>query len=97
MTAVEVVAAPARWPTTDMIVETAALTAVKRGYAYVVQNERGHFFSEGNYDILGAPTTDGDDALTWMAKQAWSNGKVGTTGCSSQPRATRGAAARRSR
>ena len=37
---------------------TAALAAVKRGYAYVVQNERGHFFSEGNYDILGvaAPT-----------------------------------------
>ena len=34
---------------------TAALTAVKRGYAYVVQNERGHFFSEGNYDILGTP------------------------------------------
>ncbi len=27
---------------------TAALAAVKRGYAYVVQNERGHFFSEGN-------------------------------------------------
>ena len=62
---------------------TAALTAVQHGYAYVVQNERGHFFSEGNYDILGAPTSDGDDALTWMAKQAWSNGKVGTTGCSS--------------
>src|SRR5258708_2819545 len=35
------------------------LSAVKRGYAYVVQNERGHFFSEGNYDILGAPRTDG--------------------------------------
>src|SRR6516164_4404105 len=31
------------------------LTAIKRGYAYVLQNERGHFFSEGNYDILGAP------------------------------------------
>src|ERR1700719_3969193 len=40
-----------------------ALTAVKRGYAYVVQNERGHFFSEGNYDILGAPRTDGTDML----------------------------------
>jgi putative CocE/NonD family hydrolase len=62
---------------------TAALTAVKRGYAYVVQNERGHFFSEGNYDILGAPRTDGVDALAWMAAQPWSNGKVGTTGCSS--------------
>ena len=43
----------------------------------------GHFFSEGHYDILGAPTTDGYDALDWIAKQPWSNGKVGTTGCSS--------------
>ena len=34
---------------------TAELDAVKRGYAYVEMNERGHFFSEGNYDILGAP------------------------------------------
>jgi len=62
---------------------SAQLAAVKRGYAYVVMNERGHFFSEGNYDILGPPITDGSDALTWMAKQPWSNGKVGTIGCSS--------------
>jgi len=61
---------------------TRALTAVQHGYAYVVQNERGHFFSEGNYDILGS-RTDGYDALTWMQEQSWSNGKVGTTGCSS--------------
>ena len=39
---------------------TAELTAVKRGYAFVEMNERGHFFSEGSYDILGAPLTDGD-------------------------------------
>src|SRR5438128_7294258 len=61
----------------------AALTAVKRGYAYVVQNERGHFFSEGNYDILGAPRTDGYAAIAWLSSQPWANGKVGTTGCSS--------------
>jgi hypothetical protein len=60
-----------------------AIAAVKRGYAYVVQNERGHFFSEGNYDILGAPITDGSDAIDWLTRQPWSNGKVGTTGCSS--------------
>jgi len=60
-----------------------ALTAVKRGYAYVVQNERGHYFSEGHYDILGPPVTDGEDALAWIAGQPWSNGKIGTTGCSS--------------
>src|SRR5579863_9828166 len=62
---------------------TAMVEAVKRGYAYVVMNERGHFFSEGNYDILGPPLTDGSDAMDWMAKQSWSNGKVGTIGCSS--------------
>jgi putative CocE/NonD family hydrolase len=60
-----------------------ALTAVKRGYAYVVQNERGHYFSEGNYDILGAPRSDGTDMLDWLKSQSWTNGKVGTTGCSS--------------
>jgi putative CocE/NonD family hydrolase len=27
--------------------------------------------------------SDGEDALEWMRKQPWSNGKVGTTGCSS--------------
>ena len=62
---------------------TAVLTAIKHGYAYVVQNERGHFFSEGNYDILGPPVTDGADLMEWISKQQWSNGKVGTTGCSS--------------
>ncbi len=60
-----------------------ALDAVKRGYAYVVQNERGRYFSEGQWDILGTPTTDGYDAFTWMAKQPWSNGRIGTLGCSS--------------
>ena len=62
---------------------SAAITAIKRGYAYVVQNERGHFFSEGNYDILGPPATDGHDAMAWLGTQEWSNGKVGATGCSS--------------
>jgi len=62
---------------------TAELKAVKSGYAYVEMNERGHFFSEGEYDILGPPLTDGTDAISWMAAQPWSNGKVGTIGCSS--------------
>jgi len=60
-----------------------ALEWVKKGYAFVVQNERGRFFSEGEWDILGVPLTDGYDAMEWMSKQSWSNGKVGTLGCSS--------------
>ncbi|MEY8021831.1 CocE/NonD family hydrolase [Muriicola sp. SD30] len=60
-----------------------ALEAVKRGYAYVVQNERGRYFSEGEWDILGVPLTDGYDAFSWMTDQNWSNGKIGLLGCSS--------------
>ena len=60
-----------------------AYEAVKRGYAYVVQNERGRYYSEGQWDILGVPLTDGYDAFTWMKDQSWSNGKIGTFGCSS--------------
>jgi hypothetical protein len=37
------VGCPARCP----IRHDLATEAVKRGYAYVVMNERGHFFSEG--------------------------------------------------
>lgn len=60
-----------------------ALEWVKKGYAYVIQNERGRFFSEGEWDILGTPLSDGYDAMEWMSKQPWSNGKIGTLGCSS--------------
>jgi uncharacterized protein len=62
---------------------TNALDAVKRGYALVEMNERGRYFSEGDYDILGVPLTDSDDAFDWMTLQPWSSGKVGLIGCSS--------------
>jgi uncharacterized protein len=59
------------------------LDAVKRGYVLVEMNERGHFFSEGNYDILGAPLSDANDQFDWMAAQPWSSGRIGLIGCSS--------------
>jgi hypothetical protein len=61
----------------------AIVEAVSRGYSYVLQNERGRYFSEGKFEILGYPRTDGYDALTWISDQNWSNKKVGTLGCSS--------------
>ena len=60
-----------------------AVETVSRGYAFVIQNERGRYFSEGEFKILGKPRTDGYDALSWIAEQDWSNGRVGTIGCSS--------------
>src|SRR5246127_1721656 len=62
---------------------TTELDAVKRGYVLVEMNERGHFFSEGDYDILGVPLTDSDDEFDWMTAWPWSTGKVGLIGCSS--------------
>jgi putative CocE/NonD family hydrolase len=59
------------------------LESVKRGYVFIVQNERGRYFSQGKWEILGKPQTDGYDTLSWIAKQPWSNSKVGTLGCSS--------------
>lgn len=60
-----------------------AIEALERGYALVVQNERGRYYSQGEWEILGKPRTDGYDALTWLAKQEWSSGKIATWGCSS--------------
>ena len=62
---------------------TTELEAVKHGYAYVEMNERGRYFSEGDYDILGVPLTDADDALDWLGGLGWSADKVGLIGCSS--------------
>ncbi len=60
-----------------------ALHWVSHGYAYVQIQERGHFFSQGNYEILGAPRTDGVDEIQWLTTKPWSNGKLAPIGCSS--------------
>jgi hypothetical protein len=57
--------------------------AIEHGYAVVVQNERGRYYSEGDWEILGRPRSDGYDSLTWIEEQPWSSGKVATWGCSS--------------
>jgi len=73
------------WGNGEMRTRTyqSAYEAVKRGYAYVIQNERGRYFSEGEWDILGPPTTDGYDAFSWLSGQSWCNGRIATQGCSS--------------
>jgi uncharacterized protein len=56
---------------------------LSRGYVIVVQNERGTGWSEGKHQFLAGARNDGYDTMTWIAQQPWSNGKVGTLGCSS--------------
>jgi putative CocE/NonD family hydrolase len=56
---------------------------IENGYAIVIQNVRGRFFSEGTYTYLVGSGDDGYDTVEWITNQEWSNGKVGTLGCSS--------------
>jgi uncharacterized protein len=57
---------------------------LRQGFAVVEQNERGLVLSEGTYeDYLAGAKNDGTDTIDWIVKQPWSNGKVGTIGCSS--------------
>lgn len=58
-------------------------TMIEDGYAIVLQHERGRYLSEGDYSLLVNAQTDGLDTLDWIVAQPWSNGKVGTIGCSS--------------
>lgn len=53
---------------------------VNHGYAVVVQDVRGRHDSEGEFDPLHQEPADGDDTLNWIARQPWSNGKVGMVG-----------------
>ncbi|MBX9788865.1 MAG: CocE/NonD family hydrolase [Pirellulales bacterium] len=55
---------------------------IKEGYAYVVQDCRGRFKSEGEYKIFETDRDDGFDTIEWIAKQPWCNGKVGMSGAS---------------
>lgn len=56
---------------------------IANGYAVVIQNVRGRYYSEGTYTYLIGSADDGYDTVDWITKQKWSNGKVGTLGCSS--------------
>jgi uncharacterized protein len=53
------------------------------GYVVVMQNERGTNGSEGDFHLLGGARKDGYDTISWIVAQDWSNGSVGTFGCSS--------------
>lgn len=52
----------------------------QRGYVLVSQDVRGRFDSEGDFDPMASEKKDGYDTLDWIAKQPWSNGKVGMIG-----------------
>src|SRR5258706_12738666 len=56
------------------------LRAVQAGFAVVIQDVRGRYASEGEFDPMIHETLDGVDMIAWAAAQPWSRGVVGTFG-----------------
>lgn len=54
----------------------------KRGYIVLLQDCRGRYESEGDFDFMLSDAEDGYDTLQWIDSQDWSNGKVGSFGVS---------------
>ncbi len=50
------------------------------GYAYVIQDTRGKYDSEGYFRPLEDEAADGQDTVAWIAEQPWCNGRIGMTG-----------------
>jgi hypothetical protein len=53
-----------------------------RGYAFVAQDTRGRYKSEGVWHMLTDDGPDGVDTAAWIGQQPWSNGKIGMIGTS---------------
>ena len=54
----------------------------ERGYVVVANDVRGRYASEGIWRLIVDDPQDGFEVVEWMARQDWSDGKVGTFGTS---------------
>ena len=57
-----------------------AFGAVPSGYAFVCQDVRGRYDSEGEHRPFFDDANDAFDTIAWIAQQPWCDGNVGMTG-----------------
>jgi putative CocE/NonD family hydrolase len=60
--------------------EDRAIYFARHGYVYALVDVRGRGDSEGVFDPFAQEARDGYDAVEWLARQPWSNGKVAMWG-----------------
>lgn len=58
------------------------LKAAGAGYNVFIQDVRGRFASDGDFTPFVNEASDGYDTVEWIARQPWSNGRVGMYGSS---------------
>jgi putative CocE/NonD family hydrolase len=66
----------------ELSFDTARVVAA--GYAVAIQDTRGRYASEGEFNPVADEAADGADAVAWAASQPWSSGQVGMFGESYQ-------------
>ncbi len=71
-----------RTPYNKSGVKSSGLYFAKHGYVVVAQDTRGRYGSEGVWHWLTDDGRDGADCAAWIAKQPWSDGKIGMIGTS---------------
>ena len=71
-----------RTPYNKQGMKSAAERFVAAGYAFVAQDCRGRFESEGVFVPYNNEGQDGYDAIEWLVRQPWCNGRVGMWGSS---------------
>ena len=64
------------------ITKLVALIFVSQGYAVVIQDSRGRFDSEGQWDPFINEQKDGEDTVRWIEAQPWFDGNLGLFGAS---------------
>ncbi|MCJ7490242.1 MAG: CocE/NonD family hydrolase [Thermoplasmata archaeon] len=52
----------------------------RRGYAFVAQDVRGKFKSEGDWDPFVNEVNDGHATIEWISQQPWCDGNIGAIG-----------------
>jgi putative CocE/NonD family hydrolase len=52
----------------------------KKGYVCLIQDVRGKWASEGDFQALANEIEDGYDTLEWIARQPWCDGNIGMMG-----------------
>jgi putative CocE/NonD family hydrolase len=57
-----------------------ALYFARHGYVFALVDVRGRGGSGGTFDPFAQEAKDGADAVEWLARQSWSNGKVAMWG-----------------
>ena len=66
--------------TPDMGLDVVGEFFARKGYACVVQDVRGKFSSEGEFDPGAHEVEDGYDTVEWATTQDWCDGRVGMWG-----------------